>query len=346
MNIQIVDLSLSGYSEKEYLDFLLKFHKNDAVYRCYNRGIWYKMTLGYIIIIAVIDGKIVGQASAYKTTVIIKGKKENLWWGVDTYVLSEYRGKGIGKKLQLYLHEHYPNFSSIWYSPTNGIVKKKCGANELFKVQFNYFPVSKFLGVILELAIQKIFHKKIIIHSRIPFVYFYFNKLFKKSCKYSEIAFNEVDFNFIKKSLRQFDFYVERSYDYMYWKYVLNPSLRYIILKVEKGNGMAYVFCTIAHEFTYVATKIVGVKILDIFTQENGINMSDVILTVIAYFKSKHILIDGIMSLENLLYWPKFVYPYPGTAFLSTIKADNISSPYVAYSDQDMEQMYINTLKK
>ena len=344
MNVDIINFTESKFSDQDYLEFLIKIYGEDAYYRYNKRVTWYRMSAGYIIIIAVVNGKIVGHASAYKTTVVAKNIKDDLWWGIDTFVLSDYRGKGIGKKLQLYLHNHCHNFSSVWYSPTNGIVKRKCGAKNIFEVKFTYYPVSKLLGVIFELAFQKIFHKKIILNTRLPYLYFHINKLLKsKNIVYSEIKFDELDFNYITASLKQYNFYIERSYEYMYWKYVLNPSLDYRILKIEKnGDGnFAYVLFTIAHECTYILTKIVGVKLLDIFSCKNEISKLDIILTVISYFKTKNICIDGILSLEDIPYFPKFIYPYPSSSFLSTMKINDIKNAYISYIDQDMEQMSI-----
>ena len=89
----------------------------------------------------------VGQASAFKVTAIIEGKEQALYWGCDTFLLQEYRGYGIGKTLQKIMHETCPNFSSAWYSPINGIIKRKCGCFDLMELRFTYYPVSYFMGM-------------------------------------------------------------------------------------------------------------------------------------------------------------------------------------------------------
>lgn len=326
-----------GITNEEYITFLEKHYKERAHDKAYARRWWYSSKGEVKILLALIDGKIVGQNCAFKDTAVINGAETIIWWGCDAFVLSETRGMGIGKKMQMKLHNELPNFCSAWYSPVNGIIKKKCGSKPLFSYNTAYYPMSSFLKFYLIKVFKKVFKRDINFSYRIPYIYYYINSIFKKRYNFSETELCNIVYEFIDNStLKEYDFYVKRDKEYLEWRYKKNPNLKYFVVKVEnKGKIEAVVMFT--EIFTY--NKLSVSNILDVFKDVNSkITDKDIVLTVGRFFKKKKEGIDGINFLCKCSYFPKIVHRID---FLTTIETDKIiMHPYVSYSDQDMTQMY------
>ena len=61
------------------------------------------------------------------------------------------------------------------------------------------------------------------------------------------------------------------------------------------------------------------------------------------YFRKKGTQIDGLMTLIPSGYWPQIQYPASHPSYmLSTLDSTLLEKGYIAFSDQDMEQMYEN----
>ena len=164
----------------QYKEFLETYHGQGTYAEWRERILWY-FALGednYRILVAKKGDEFVGQSCAYSVDVSMCQNTFRLWWSVDTFVLPKMRGKGIGKLLQGRLHKDLPNFSSAWYSPTNGVIKRKCGAHGLLNLFFGYYPVSSYFTIIFELALKRIISRKIVIpRLRLPFIYERLNSL-------------------------------------------------------------------------------------------------------------------------------------------------------------------------
>lgn len=343
MNLRLEYIENTNIPEEQYLEFLSKVHGKNAMHRYKDRGDWYLKTGDYHILLAILNGKIVGQASYFTIDAIAEKKDIRLSWGADTFVLEEARGKGIGKKLQKKLHEDAVNFSSACYAPINGIIKRKCGAREFKRHYFPFYPISRFATIFIELAIIKVLKKKIKFNFRIPNFYFFLNKKNIKQYTIYEInKFEDKHIKFIQDTLSsKYDFYIKRDAAYLEWKYFENPDLQnFHIIEVRKGETIeAIISFSEAKERTYISTQYIGSSILDMFIKKNSdFTEKHVISLITEYYKKQGITLDGIFTIFNIPYWPKLRYPFFGSPLLSTYNGE-INRPYISFMDQDMEQM-------
>lgn len=344
MNIELKPLEGSGFSKEEYLEFLNKCYGKSAKHKLDERLPWLSKASNYTILLAIMDNKIVGQACSYETTASAQGKEIQVTWGVDNFVLPETRGKGVGKMLQKHMHDNKVNFSSAWYSPTNGYIKRKCGSRAFTNYYFPYYAISKFFGIYLELAIFKIFKKKIRIPSRIPNLYCkIFNRRKSRNYEYKEISyFSPEHIAYIQDVLdNNYDFYVKRSSDYLNWKYFENPSIKdFHIMEIRKESKIvAIISFSAAQSKKYICTEYFGATILDAFIGNKELfSERDIIPTVVNYYKEKNISLDGICTIFDFPYFPKIKYPKQGSPFLSTYNGE-IKKPYISLMDQDMERI-------
>lgn len=330
--------------EKErILELYHEYYGENGLQRFSKRIPWYNSYNDFHMLMAEYNGKFVGQACCYKADICVCGCISSIYWGVDTFVLSSMRGKGIGKKLQAKLHEDWQNFSSAWYSETNGIIKKKCGGSELFPVSFSYYPVSKLYATYIDRIIRKVTHKAANFHLPFPYLYASLNGYHKNKFTYQETIFNLGNITSIQSwlSASKYDFYVLRSVEFVNWKYINNPNLRYHILEVsENANVCGYI--VFSHIFT---TDCLGGKanvsnLLDyVFALDTDITIKDIVCLIAKYYKQKGEYLDGVRALgdSDYKFIQKTIAPSP---LLSTMKDVSINNPYLTYIDQDMEQMW------
>ena len=334
----------------EYISFFEKYHgKGSYAERC-KRIHWYFKSENFRLLIAIENGNYVGQSCAYKVTAIVKGKEKELWWGVDGFVLKEMRGKGIGKALQKRLHEDCLNFTSASYSSVNGIIKKKCGAHELLGYHQYYCPVSCYCTLYAELALKKLISRKATVpRIRLPYLYGMLNKVGALSL-YDVRELNETDFNedlsmFMENSLQHKSFHIQRSVSYLRWKYLDNPSIDFVVLEFKKnGCCEAVVFFTRVYNGMFTISRAKVCKILDVVIKPGSeLTQKGLLVLVAQYFKSYGIKLDGIMTLIPSSYWPQIKYPASSPFYmLSDLESTLLTDGYLAFSDQDMEQMYEN----
>ena len=326
--------------EKErLLDLYKKYYGADALQRYNERIPWYQKNEDYHLLVAEANGELVGQACVYKANVIAYKKMLNFHWSIDTFILSQMRGRGLGKKLQAKLHEDFSNFSSAWYSATNGIIKKKCGARELFLVNFAYYPVSKYHSFIIDRAIRKLFKKEI--HFSLP-IYQCYN--FYKGKGLDGVELKEVSFtdeiiakihHFLESS--DYDFYFERTKEFFIWKYDENPNLKYHLFEVKK-NGKAAAIFAVSHVFETIVKdgKANVCTILDHFIdKESDISLKELIALTIDYYKGKSKL-EGIKVIGSVDLPHGQITSMP---LLTTYNGEIPNHPYLSFIDQDMEQM-------
>lgn len=338
------DINNSDFSEEKYISFLKQYYRDDKeTQQRFKRVKWYNKCPDYKILLAVLNNEIVGQTSAYRCTAIIKGKEEEWWWSVDTFVLPKMRGKGIGKKLQNKFHQDLQNFSSLWYSPSNGIIKKKCGANEIATIDFNYYPISNYFHFIFNLILKRFINSSVNIKFQNHYFYYYINKLRNKKYNIEEIIFPNSKYEkFINECLKQYDIYIKRDNEYLTWKYINNPSLNYnslAIYDIKNRNLIGIVAFSNVYNKNLYGQEMKVISILDVFIKPKScLYYKEVFCYIIQFYKNKKMYIDGIISLQDTNYYPKFIYPLKGSFLLSTNKTI-CKNPYFAYSDQDMEQM-------
>lgn len=328
--------------EKErILDMYVKFYGPQKGHQRFCERIpWYNSLHDFIMVVAEVDGNYVGQACAYGVKAIISNDVLKIHWGVDTFVLSEARGLGIGKQLQKKLHEDCCNFTSAWYSPVNGIIKKKCGGVRLFDVSFCYYPTSKLFGVYVDRVIRKFF--KIDCHFQFPLKHFYTKiNTFRRKFQFQ---FHEINFsqNVIDKMClllkdNNFDFYVERGSDFIDWKYLNNPNLKYHLFEIS-FNNLVYGYASFTEPFktTFNDGNVLGVKVLDFIVKpDSSISINDIVYFIDTFYQLKNIIIDGVFSLQK----SNYTFMRSKTLPVLSTCSKKIINPYLGYIDQDMEQM-------
>lgn len=83
------------------------------------------------VYVAVDGRRVVGHVAAIEVPLWINGRHSSLGWSVDSYVLPEYRGCGLGSRLQVINRADHPFFASLAMTSTNKHIKiKKLGAKE------------------------------------------------------------------------------------------------------------------------------------------------------------------------------------------------------------------------
>lgn len=331
-----------------YISFFEMFHGAGSFQQRRERIHWYFRSGNFKLLVAVADNRYVGQSCSYKTTAIIHGKEQEWWWGVDSFVLEEMRGRSIGKALQKKLHEDCPNFSSASYSSLNGIIKKKCGGHEILDYHRYYCPVSCWLTLYSELVLKKFISRKIAFpRIRLPYCYSLLNRP-QATGKYTINELVPSDYNdqlsaFVEECLRNSSFHIHRSNTYLRWKYLQNPSIKYIGIEI-KNNGQreAVVFFTDVYKGKYTVSAVMVSKILDaIILPESSLTQKMLLSFVVEYFRKRGTKLDGLLTLIPSGYWPQIQYPASHPSYmLSTLHAPLLENGYLAYSDQDMEQMY------
>jgi hypothetical protein len=288
----------------------------------------------------------VGQSCGSQVTAQIFGKRKNFTWGCDSWVDDKMQGRGIGKMLQGKLHEDCENFSSAWYSRTNGHIKRKFGGKPIFSYPFTYYPVSCLFSIAFILGVKKFISRKFNgFKLRLPNMYYYLNRMFALGLgKYTvrEVSFDksrEDVAEFMETNLKDTDFHVIRSSEYLQWKYG-DGGIKYVMLEVLKeGKREAIVSFRYPRKAIYLQVKCLNANILDaVIDKKSSLTMKDLLLFVMRYCKPLHI--DGIIFLQNASFYPKLTYPYPCSYVLSTLKLDKtIVNPYLNCLDQEMEQV-------
>lgn len=344
--IKYVFLDKTQIESKEYIRLLQAIHGESGYVSRIKRINHYLESGDFKLLVAIKNGRMIGQASAFKVTAVIRGKEQDLYWGCDTFLLPESRGMGIGKQLQYRLHQACPNFSSAWYSPINGIIKKKCGCKELIDLKFTYYPVSDFFGMLCQLASAKILKHRICFKASIPYLYYNFNNIWCNSKLDSydivEIPYQELNqeiSDFMEYALQDYDFHVKRSLVFLKWVYGWKLG-KYHMLAFKRDNKIqAIVSFSEVHQATHVIASFQGVSVFDLIIHpKSTITRKDILMYVIGFYKRRKEQLDGLITFEQIKYFPKFTYPWPSSPLLSTYR-EKVSNGYLSFIDQDMDQL-------
>ena len=98
-NIEFKFFSEKEQSSSEYKKLLASFYNNPNAWKIRKQRMEHYSYFGdFRLVVAKLDGELIGQASAYKVNAVINGKEEPLYWSCDTFLLPQSRGLGIGKK--------------------------------------------------------------------------------------------------------------------------------------------------------------------------------------------------------------------------------------------------------
>lgn len=346
MEVTYKFLTAKEIHSPEYIELQNRIHGKNGYARRLNRIEHYAAMGDFRVIVAIINGRMVGQSAAYKVKAIIEGREQVFFWGCDTFLLPESRGYGVGKHMQNELHKACPNFSSAWYSPINGIIKRKCGGIDFLDLKFTYYPVSNFCGLMWQLLSAKLFKKRQTVKAHVPFLYYNLNKLFHKNklkgyevveIHYSELG--EEIAEFMVNSLKGYDFYIKRDLDFLRWAYGYKEGQYHMLLIKQNGKIHAVVAFSKIHHATHVIARFNGVSILDlVISPDSELTTKDILLYVIQFHKERNEKIEGVITFEQMNYFPKFIYPNPSVPLLSTY-GKKLSNGYVSFIDQDMDQL-------
>lgn len=329
-------------SPLDYLFFLKKFYKERAEYRLQVRYEWYKKYLGFHCLLAICNNEIIGQSCAFRVRMMTPDGEKEWWWGCDSFVLEEARGKGVGKGLQNKLFDDHPNFSSIGYSRTNGIIKKKVGARPIALTYPSLYVIDGYFSVLFSLLMTKLFRKNIVI--KIPNLIDRKNRQSQlKDVILSESSFTEENCTFINRILsEQYSYYIIRDKRYLTWKYEANPSVRYHLIELRKQDKLAgIVLASIVFEGSFHGYPLKQVKLLDYFIDPNsGLEFKHVIFAIREFYQSQRQVIDGITGINKGDYNWTITYPKAGKDVLSSF-TDKLHNAYLSSSDQDLDQIRI-----
>lgn len=342
-DVEYIYLHESRISEDTYLEFLRKYYGKRADFRLYKRYAWYNQYLGFHCLLALLDGEIVGQSCAFRVRMMTPEGEQEWWWGCDSFVLEASRGHGVGKGMQKKLFADHPNFSSLGYSPTNGHIKKKMGANVIAKSHPSLYPISRCASVWLQMAYMKITGKRKIRKLPLPYIplYKWINSTSQKGFIINESTFTDEIVSFIDNVLsKQYDLYVIRDKDYLNWKYNENPSVKYHLLEVRTEENLeAVIIFSVTYDGDFVSCPLKLCKLYDVFIDPSSkLNIRDAINVVTEYYWDKGERIEGIMGILNSNYKLAIRYPSTGKELLtsSNLKVDY---PYFSNSDQDLDQI-------
>ena len=340
--IKYIYLHESTISSQEYLDFLRKFYHDRAEYRLYKRYEWYKKYLGFHCLLALNNNEIIGQSCAFKVRMMTPQGEQEWWWGCDSFVLAEARGKGVGKGMQKKLFDDHPNFSSLGYSRTNGHIKKQMGAIPVAKSYPPLYAIDCYFSALLSLIISKVCKSNIVI--RLPELKFTFGLNSSiRNIVITESSFTEENCKYIERILsKQFSYYVIRDRRYLTWKYDENPSVEYHLLELRKnGELIGIIITSIAYKGSFCGYPLNMVKILDYFVDETSkITLKQVICIIDNYFSKKGQYLNGIVGIYKGNYIWSVTHPRNGKELLSSY-SKIIKNSYFSMSDQDLDQIRI-----
>lgn len=134
-----------------------------------------------------------------------------------------------------------------------------------------------------------------------------------------------------------FDFYVERGSDFIDWKYLNNPNLKYHLFEIS-FNNLVYGYASFTEPFktTFNDGNVLGVKVLDFIVKpDSSISINDIVYFIDTFYQLKNIIIDGVFSLQK----SNYTFMRSKTLPVLSTCSKKIINPYLGYIDQDMEQM-------
>lgn len=213
-------------------------------------------------------------------------------------------------------------------------------------LKFTYYPVSDFLGMLCQLASAKILNHKINLKISIPYLYYNFNSLLSKKrlnvYDIVEIPYEELNqeiSDFMESVLCNYDFHVKRSLGFLKWAYGWKQGQYHMFAFKQNGAIEAIVAFSDIHRATHVIAGFQGVSIFDLIIHpKSTITKKDVLMYVIDFYKRRKEHLDGLITFEQVTYFPKFTYPWPSSPLLSTY-GEKVSKGYLSFIDQDMDQL-------
>ncbi len=191
-------------NEEKLKHFLFKAYNERAEFKYPERWKWIYHQPGAKSYFALHRNNIIGHVGVMPFTAANDSTPVNGAWSVDTFVLKPYRGKGIGKQLQLMAQRSNSVFQSVWMSNLNKQIKYQNGGID-----------NSFLVVLQTSNVSDV------------------------NCDYcvtspeaSKIA------QFAEKHLQSFKYYVIRTEKYCFWRFEQQPFAKYLQITTKFGVAM------------------------------------------------------------------------------------------------------------
>ncbi len=137
-NLEMIPVRRATLDDKPAIfEFIRIAYSGRAQYKIPHRWRWQFQENPFLsssdlpVWIATDKGRVVAQTCAQIEPIKIGGKLTHVGWSVDTFVLPEYRGRGIGYRLQEANQQNHPVFMSLSMSKGNRRVKAALGSTAL-----------------------------------------------------------------------------------------------------------------------------------------------------------------------------------------------------------------------
>lgn len=269
--------------------------------------------------IALRNNKVIGQSNAMIVPLKIGSNHVMAGWSNDTVVLTEFRGEGIGTRLQNAKLRYIKNYMAINISEINKRIMANMGARKGNEVsilrKYNYIKKNNVESFLLYQTKNNKFIKYVIyIANRYFILSSILTYLFNLFIKVKNIIDKPVilDNDIIVKAIKQFgseidllwdsskDQYsvsVVRNHRYLNWKYCFQPHMNYSLFIATKGNK------TCGYSILRKCTSPEPNKgiIVDLYASRNDIKTFEILIDhAISYFGNEVRLIEGATSVNEI----------------------------------------------
>ncbi len=268
----LIEVRQAGEKDKKALfDFISVAWKNRALYQIPRRWKWlyednpFKKDERLPIWIALDGNRVVGHTAAMIVPLKVGEKVYNVAWSINTIVLSEYRGRGLGYELQKANQEAVKIFMSLSMTQANRRIKARLGAVP-GPVVSNFFLRLRWVSQKVKESLQERFENKGFL-GKLLFQILYIYQIDKiitlveniqlKAVSFAvssstgkieapkDIAIKEIDrFRpeidpILESFLEEFKVSVVRTSRYLNWKFVDQPHIKYRIFIAEVDSKIA-----------------------------------------------------------------------------------------------------------
>lgn len=224
----------------------------------------------YNIIIA-IDNKcqIVGHSGFLLLNSILFEKEIKIGWSIDTFVLEEFRGKGIGKILQKENQNQNQLFASLWMSEKNRQIKLKLGA---VSGPFAHLLIK---NIRFENTFTGLVHKHAQSHDNVK------NEINVLQYSVEEKPFDSKLNDLWNKVKNNYSFAVERNAEYLNWRYGKQPFTKYFYLVCydDQNHISGLLIYRIANEL-----NLMTIIITELFSNSNSYKLELALLRFLEQF--------------------------------------------------------------
>lgn len=200
-----IDYPVAESVQPAIRQFIASAYALNAEFKYPERWRWCYEQRGGHSFLAWHGSQIVGHVGAMPVVVRCGTREMDALWSVDSFVLPEHRGRGIGKRLQQSASVFGPLFMSVWMSERNWHIKNALG----------HVPIASM--VLLESPNTR--------QSVAPYGV--------------GLPDPEGISNASSSALGEFDFFVIRSEEYCHWRYVQQPFAGYLQVTTEYGLSLA-----------------------------------------------------------------------------------------------------------